>query len=358
MQSRIRHQIDQLVESLYFDYRLEREETDSDGNTTWKTIKTDGGMVRRFRLTDDTGDIAVRPPGARFNVEEYQWTVGELRHTEHRMGEGDNIFLFGFLKPNKDTEILEVIFNQRGDYTPMISSFGEVEARSDMASEVSSFSFVGLFLISFAALFTCWLLRIHPILLFLAIVCLACVGALTHQGLTMLKDDVSRSERRVLRQEARAKAAIQEIFVSYPTEWDGNLRDEALFRKLFSKPKAFGFSEGEMQRLEGLYGELALTISRHNQSVEEFPVNLLGESWGVHSHDELALAPELFPWFDEEKEVKDASLNGWALALMLALGIVGFGFGIRKGFQRCKTKRYRARLRLVNCPPHNSVECP
>ena len=122
---------------LYFDYRLEREDTDSDGNTTWKTIKTENGKVRRFRLTDDTGDIAVRPHGARFNVEEYQWTVGELRHTEYRMGEGDNIFLFGFLKPDKDTEILEVVFNQRGDYTPMISSFGEVEARSDMASEVS-----------------------------------------------------------------------------------------------------------------------------------------------------------------------------------------------------------------------------
>ena len=28
------------------------------------------------------------------------------------------------------------------------------------------------------------------------------------------------------------------------------------------------------------------------------------------------------------------------------------------GALRCKTKRYRARLRLVNCPPHNSVECP
>jgi hypothetical protein len=325
---------------LYFDYRLEKEETDSDGNTSWKTIKTEGGMVPRFRLTDATGDIAVRPHGARFNVEEYQWTVGELRHTEYRMGEGDNIFLFGFSAPNKETGALEVVFNQRGDYTPIISSFGEVETRVEMASEVSLYSFVGLFLVSFAALFLCWLFRIHPIMLFLAIVCFSCVGALAHQGLIMLENDVSRSEQRVVRQEARTKAAIQEIFSSYPTEWDGNLRDEALFRKLFSKPEAFGFSKGEMQRLEGLYGELALTISRHNQSVEEFPVNLLGESWGVHSHEEIALAPELFAWFDEEKEVKEASVIGWAFYLMLALGIVGFGFGIRKGFQRCKTKRY------------------
>ena len=111
---------------FYFRYLVQREDTDSDGDTTWTTIE-DRTKYVPFLLRDQTGEILVRPTGdVDFDVRKKGFRQeGRYRYSEWRFDPGDRVTLFGMLA--RAGEKRSVGFGP-GSYTPIITTLGEAAA--------------------------------------------------------------------------------------------------------------------------------------------------------------------------------------------------------------------------------------
>lgn len=179
--------------SVYYRYRHEVEQTDSDGNSSWHT-RAEGASARNFKLQDASGQLLVL---ANTHQEMIDWRLsqswqqvsGKHRYTEWRLEPGHSVFAFGMASLGQLEPVLG--FNRPGDYTAIISRDGAAAVRESSSGLAVYFLTGGIALISFVGFCLAVLLRIHRLWQYLSMLTLGLVLLVTDIGLTMLKTDLS-----------------------------------------------------------------------------------------------------------------------------------------------------------------------
>ena len=211
------------TECFYFSYLLEREERDSDGDTTWVTVENYERSVP-FELKDGSGQILIRQSSdIDYSLKkDYYKTIGSYRYTERRIDRKDRLFILGYLQKSKDSNKPEIVFDHKGDYTPILSDQSEQgERRNKLTNSIwTSWSGLGLVALSISTFFS--LIRQHRILVFFGLLTFVVSLVLFIQGFAMMKTDLLRANERIHRQEKVAKEVLSEELAKSQTPWDGS----------------------------------------------------------------------------------------------------------------------------------------
>ena len=106
------------IATLYYRYLVEREETDSDGDTRWVTV-SDKSEAVDFIVQDESGIAQVRASKWYRSVnwpapEKYQRTQGNYRYTEWRLAPGDKLYIPGKARLDKTTGDSLVFGHEKG----------------------------------------------------------------------------------------------------------------------------------------------------------------------------------------------------------------------------------------------------
>ena len=198
-------------QSIYFRYLLEREEKDSDGNTSWRTVR-DESSVRDFYLEDRTGRALIRIREDLWQTQmsvkqKYRRTEGKYRHTEWRIDPGDTLTVYGWLEAGGEPRL---DFSTEGHYVPIISGFGAGEERSRIALRGIMMLWGGVTLLLFGCFAIVFGLQIHRTLVFLTIVSMLSGLLLFHYGYRSVESDVTNGYERVQEHWRRANTLINE----------------------------------------------------------------------------------------------------------------------------------------------------
>ena len=321
-------------ECIYFYYHEEREEvyTDSDGDrqTRWVTVERYSRRVPEFRLADSSGRVTVTTDNAGFSVPSHTYYSGDYRYTEARFEPGEETFIFGYASQSAESTMVN--FTDEGDYTPIVSTYGEASERADMASGgIWLFSFA-LLSLSCSIMFTCWMVGVHRLLLFLTIVSMIQGGGLILLGLQMMRLDLGASHSRTLRQSDRAEQEFQRLLGQANVRWSGDWDDREVFNEHLAKR--------QFDRVQGIYGDMAANIARYNSVRNRFPERYLAPMFGIKPIPELALAKSFAPQSAEQLTIQSVSVNFWNLLFMLGGGGLVALTGTFVGFRKIKEKRY------------------
>ncbi len=194
--------------SLYYRYTKEVEETDSDGDTTWRTVDEKTESVD-FNLKDPTGTALVRRGlgDIKWAVpESYQSITGRYRYTEWRIEPGDSLFLFAMAGISQQG--IELNFVAKGEYTPIISKHSEAKERSEMGVASVIQIWLGIALLSLSVYFFSYTFRIHRLVAYLSILTIVLSIILIDMGMLMMHDDLMSGEQRY---RAQLKAATERV---------------------------------------------------------------------------------------------------------------------------------------------------
>jgi len=322
---------------LYFQYLVEREEKDSDGDTTWKTVENRVEFVP-FLLRDPSGEILVRPTGGvDFEVRKKAFRqAGKYRYSEWRIDPGDRVMLFGMLA--KGGENRSVGFAP-GSYTPIITTLGEAAARSGMAALSVWFCWAGLVGLSLAVFFLCGGLGIHRLLVFLTLLAVVLGGALIEAGVAMMEADLRDGLTRLKRVRKLAKDEIADA----ATSWSGNWADVAVFD---------GIRDAERKRLRSIRLYAAGATRRVTRQMNAVPERWLIGTWGLEKPEAVALPEaEIEELKRLEARFVPAALSGganvWVFPILGALFAIG---GVWFGLRKVRVKRY-----IENVPTSKSA---
>jgi hypothetical protein len=198
---------------VYYRYLVEREEKDSDGDTTWRTIRDEQAALD-FQLTDDSGSALVRARSANNHL---RWSVaqkyfireGKYRYTEWRVDPGNDITVFGWMNYEPDAILT---FPYSGHYQPIISSFTGSDERADVAMDAVLFLWGGVTALILACFCLIYFARIHRTLVFLVVISLSGSLLLFHYGYRSVQADLNRGLERVDQQSTRALARVNSTF--------------------------------------------------------------------------------------------------------------------------------------------------
>jgi len=195
------------AECVYYKYRKEREDRDSEGKTRWVTVEEKEEHMP-FVLRDDTGKIPVYPhAGVEFNVpQSSQIPEGNFRHTEWRIDPGAKVFVFGYAVADEGE--MSIRFDRQGHYRPIVSRASEQEERSSMATMSIVMCWLGLTLIAYGWAFLARGVGMHRILTYFSLMALTVFLTLTYFGLKMLKEDLQASIERLEQHDESAKEVI------------------------------------------------------------------------------------------------------------------------------------------------------
>ncbi|GIT05220.1 MAG: hypothetical protein CM1200mP29_06310 [Verrucomicrobiota bacterium] len=93
---------------------------------------------------------------------------------------GQETFIFGYARQTADSYM--VGFTSKGDYTPIVSTYGEELNAPNGLGRIWMFS-LALVALSFGIMFPCWRVGVHKLLVFLPVVSLFQGGGLVLLGL-------------------------------------------------------------------------------------------------------------------------------------------------------------------------------
>lgn len=207
---------------LYYLYKKERRETDSDGDVKWVTVDHREEFVP-FRLDDGSGSVRVEPSKAvDFNVpRSHQRQSGDFRFTECRIDPGDRVFVFGYLDGLGGDSGPVVGFAAPGDYRPIVSKRSELAERKGRGLGSVWLCWGGLCFVAMATAVLFSLAGQHRMLVFLGLLSVVVGGVLVFLGLRMMIEDLSASQRRVVRQEAVVRDLIAGELAAHGETWSG-----------------------------------------------------------------------------------------------------------------------------------------
>jgi hypothetical protein len=330
---------DTHTKAVYYRYHVEREETDSDGDKSWRTVKD----VRRsvaFKLADNSGEVLIRPSDAvDFDVDsDSRRTAGSMRYTEYVLEPGSKVFVFGYADSasSHDISSYTVGFDVEGSYLPIISENSAEGERQEMALWSALALLGGLAALSFAVVFLLGVFRVHHSAFYLLSVTSAMVGVLVFQGISMMKSDLEDADRRAQRALTEGNAVISETLDSAQVDWNG---DWTTLGSFGDKPYA-ALEPQKRERLERIRLGLAQSVERTNQNLRRFPESLIGPVWGIKRLEPLPLPPA-----DEERLAKlEQGQTPTRVSLLAALiGLVAGGLGTLlaswQGLKKVSTKR-------------------
>ena len=309
---------------LYHSYRKEREQKNSDGETTWVTVES-GSDWTNFYLVEETGKILVdlEERGVRPDLErDYRRTSGRYRYTEWRIDEGEN--LFAFAMATKRTEGFSLRFDLPGSYSPILSNDDALGNRSGYGAKGVFASIGSVALLCFGCLYLCFAFRVHRVLVFLSFVSVFTCIAMVYSGLVMMKADLTDGFARLERLEKAASSEVEELIGSKP-DWK-------------TLPSAIdSLSARDRMRVLGIREDLVASVERTNAIRERFPESWLAPLWGIRAWPSLLGEGEVV---SDEALIKKTPIGEWVSYLCMGISVAMMGWGGVSGFRRIKTKRY------------------
>lgn len=270
---------DSDIQTLYYDYTLEREKRDSKGKTSWETIESRTEFVP-FLLVDESGQVLI-DPSDRVDFEtstRHERRDGALRYTERRLDPGERVFVFGYADPSGRPARIE--FATPGQYSATISTDGEAGLHAGMSGATLLLLWLGLAVFGFALYALLWGLRVHQITAYLATLSLGMAAALLLLSVQAAQDDLQASFTRTARDIAAAEAEIGKRLRVHGATWDG---DWARIGEP-GGPGAGVLPEAELDVLAHLRARLALQVERTETIRRQWP-----ERWVAASMDLPAL---------------------------------------------------------------------
>jgi hypothetical protein len=314
--------------SIYWAYRHEVEETDSDGNTSWET-RDYREQSRNFRLQDGTGSIRVLAADAHDRIDwsvrqSFQVTRGENRYTEWRIEPGQiiSVFAMAFERPSG----LYLGFTEPGDYTPLITSFGAEHERESKGTWVVFALWGGLAAAALLVYCAVVLLRMHRVWHYLSILTVCLSLLFTYLGLNMLQADLQQGAQRLAQRQVQAQKIMTQGFA------DGTrLSTEA----------------ASLARITLVANQLRL-----GQQFNRFPDRWLALMWGISPPEVLfELNPaEQQRLLDLRFDQATTELSGWWITALVLVGtVLAMGFSWW-GFRHIKYKRM-----IENVPTQQSI---
>ncbi len=300
--------------SVYYRYTEEIERRDADGDTHWDTVDSREEYVD-FLLEDETGSIEVKPAGAIIDwstPQSFQTTIGKHRYTEWRIEPGDEIFVFGMASMLGSE--MHINFYQNGQYTPIISRYGEQEERSDMGVMTIIKIWGGIGLISLAAYFFAYLFRIHRLVAYLSILTILLVTLLSNMGIKMMHDDLEAGLERYKRQEQGTQKKLQQLYAR-------GIQSQAVMDEV----------------------QLNLLVAREQlvSHMQAFPEKYLTGFWGMVEPPRPRVAESIVMKADSIIEAYKPSRlpAGRSYAIAAAVTVIG-GLLVFYGVRQVKLKRY------------------
>ena len=297
---------------FYHRYLKEREETDSEGDTRWVTVER-GSQSSDFFLGDKTGRVLVKLTRGGVSPDlhkDYERESGRYRYTEWRIDQNENIYAFAMASTKSKEHYIS--FDQSGSYTPILSNDGALENRSSWGTKGIIFNALGISLFCFGCLYSCFLFRIHRVLVFLSLVSILIFLVLLFASMSMMKNDLQDGYDRMDRLEESSTTELKKIL--------GNkaLLDEKL-----------------IDRAKGIKKNYYASISRTNEILERFPENLLAPLWGIKKWK----LPEGMTEVDKET-IEKTPVKTWVVLVSMLVALILILLGVYFGFRRIKIKRY------------------
>ena len=322
--------------SLYYRYTVEREERDSEGRTSWKTIERQRNVVD-FILHDDSGAILVRAtdPRISFGVPiSYRLIEGDRRYTEYRLHAGDEIFLFGYAE--RTPRGYQVGFTEPGAYEPIISTGSEADERFYWARLSGFLVVLSVAALLFAVLLLLLLFRVHHSALYLSAAFIVMVSALSYQGHQMILSDLDTADQSAHRIIEEGTLVISEILQQAQIPWDEDLTSLGSFDQARYAP----LSPAQRQRLIGVRARIALSVNRTNQNLSQFPEKFIGANIGLDPLPPVPLPQEELTAIRAlESRQQPTRFNATYALVGLLIGLFGTLFGTYAGIKRIATKR-------------------
>lgn len=297
---------------FYHRYLKEREETDSEGDTRWVTVER-GSQSSDFFLGDKTGRVLVKLTRGGVSPDlnqDYKRKSGRYRYTEWRIDQNENIYAFAMASTKSKEHYIS--FDQSGSYTPILSNDGALENRASWGTKGIMFNALGISLFCFGCLYSCFLFRIHRVLIFLSLVSALVFLVLLWASMVMMKNDLQDGYDRMDRLEESSTTELKKIL--------GNkaLLDEKL-----------------IDRAKGIKKKYYASISRTNEILERFPENFLAPLWGIKKWK----LPEGMTEVDKEA-IEKTPVKTWVVLVSMLVAIILILLGVYFGFRRIKIKRY------------------
>jgi hypothetical protein len=263
--------------SIYYRYLVEKEERDSDGNRSWRTVQDDT-VGHNFKLLDHSGEalIKLQPSAGQFDVsvpERYSSESGGYRYTEWRLQNNDTVTVFGWLE---DAEPAAVNFYVTGDYVPILSTFGAAAERQGFGFSAVLWLWAGITAMICFCLCLMVVFQIHKTLAFLSTVSVACMFMLFQLGYQSLQHDVATGYRQIVNHLERtqqvagtprySEAAVMNELMQARYQTQISRFPESWYAKLMGmdQPKRLSLTPVEQARADARQSEFLPTQLDHS----------------------------------------------------------------------------------------------
>lgn len=321
---------------LYYEYRVERQTTDSEGKTRWTMEHAETRFVP-FEIADETGTILVEPhEKARVRLKTmHTRTVGDRRFTENRIDPGMPVFAMGMAVPVASAMTLR--FDVPGTYVPILSTATEERERGSVGMGSLLLTVAGLVFLSLSMYSFTRLAGIHQTMPYLILVALMIMTTMLIQSDRMIRNDLHVAFERVERESGVRGGVIQRRLERLGVDWDG---DWEKLGDVVTAPDA-GLSDDVLERVSIHRVNLARSIRRAEVIRSGFPERLIALTMNLDSMPSFSLsAKEMQRMQTLESEFVPSRISDGAGGLLIVLGLIGAavmgGFGMR----RIKTKRW------------------
>ncbi len=319
----------------------EEEHTDSDGNSHWDTVY-DQTSYSHFLIRDKTGKVQIQPTeDADFEIAP-TWVneTDSLRYTEYRIDLDETIFAAGLFKD--DTHGGRIIFNQPGEYVPILSNQPIAGTRAGLA--VSATLWVVVSLLSVSAACVCLMIgcKLHNALGFAVIVGSVETLFLLSGGLMMMSADLTAAGEILVEQEREAKELVTSGMQELKIPWSGNWTDQEAFAKA-AKAGAAGM------RLNRIRSTMAARAARSTVVLHRFPQSLVAWYLDLKPPPTFLAAGESAT--TNTATIEPAVPNFLWPTLIVLLGILVAAIGLLGGFSDVKLKRL-----IENVPTRRATE--
>ena len=256
------------TKSVYYRHLVQKEHRNSEGGTSWRTIKDESRAVD-FHLIDASGNANIRAKHQRNLInwsvhQSYQQQSGRIRHTEWRIEPGQQITVFGWLHVN--SELPTVTFDEIGDYLSIISSFTGASERSELSANAIFLLWGG---VSFLVLMCCALaftLGLHRVLAFLGLITVASSTLLISYGFKSLESDIQAGYDRVDSQLKRTEDQITSVLENHKITFPGWQLPFNL-----SNPEYAALTDLEKEKINNWRSTAYLVRSRYMRQINRFP---------------------------------------------------------------------------------------
>lgn len=298
--------------SLYYRYIREKRSKDSDGKTRWQTeFSHNDGLD--FLLQDESGQILLRAGANRGAIgwslrESFSETQGDIRHREWRLEPGDTVFVFG--KAVIENNRMQIVFDQSGFYTPLISHFSQADSQASMGGRGLWWLWGGLSCVALAIFALTHLLGVHRILVFVALLGLALILMLTQMSLIMMQRDLQNGLAHYQNQKKSAEELAQSIVDNAQLPWQD-------WQNLNALPP------NEMVRLQAYKFHLALSHQRLVRQMSALPERWLMPLWKLPAPEAVPLsAEEHLQMQQQAQRLPGSQLNGLWPWISIAIGLL------------------------------------